>query len=356
MEKVNGFFDLKNEKTSIAVYLCKFFAILLVVAAHTCLIPDEFGNASFYSSRVLYVVAPLGVGIFFCVSGFLFELSSSKNKPFFQFLLNKIKSIAIPWVIASTLIYIYISIRNGWDLKLYFLSLVGYQSSFWYLTVIFLLYICFFFICKYIKGDWIHYLLGLLTITFVVLEFTGCLPINELTIYLNPFNWIIFFSAGILFARHRKFYEFARKIQIVWYFLFFAFVFCFVYFNLKYSYFVWYYIPICFICVLAIVCFSSLIAIKNRIILFVADIGNASFSIYLFSELLWCGLITSLFNKVDFFLLVLIRPILVLLITYFEIKIPYWILLLFKAYKTINVYSILVGYRPLLTKKNSEDK
>ena len=37
-----------------------------------------------------------------------------------------------------------------------------------------------------------------------------------------------------------------------------------------------------------------------------------SFSIYLYNELLWAGLIVNLGNKIDFWPLLLIRPILVL--------------------------------------------
>lgn len=170
------------------LYVLKALAMISAVAAH-CV-----GYTAAGAQKLSAMVGTIGVPVFFVLSGFFFEEDS------LGFWKKKGKTIVIPWLIWGAITYAggcfansaQVSILNGmrWILGcstwLYFVPvllgcfvLFRFCSGMWWNCVIIALWI----------------LSNGLTIT-EVLQGRGCF-----TIYQNLFNWVGFFSIGILLKR-----------------------------------------------------------------------------------------------------------------------------------------------------------
>ena len=60
-----------TEKESRIIYYIKAFAIFSVVCAHISLVPENFSTKSQYMCANINEIGAIGVGLFFCVTGFL---------------------------------------------------------------------------------------------------------------------------------------------------------------------------------------------------------------------------------------------------------------------------------------------
>lgn len=303
--------DRKNISAN-QIYALKALAIWGVITAHGTAVPDYFSRFSIILSKVIQSIGSMGVGIFFCVSGYLFAQGTSRYLCFAKFWKRKLSTIIIPWVISATLVYLYVAVRKGGTIGEWLTSILGYLSSYWYLSVLMILYLAFWFILKsnYIKV--ICILLCACSFLSVALRVAHIIPQNAFTVYLNVFNWCIFFSIGVLLADAQKIWKIAYKMQ---YILCFAVMVIVLFLGIQktnVSYFSWFYLPIEIAVIFAAICISRHIAV-NR---FVQKIGKASFSIYLYHELPWAGLTANICNRFDSFLLVLVRPFIVLGMTY----------------------------------------
>lgn len=300
-----------EERESKIIYILKAFAIISVVCAHISVVPDYFSPQSIYVNNILNEIGAIGVGLFFFLAGYLFAKKNTDDK-FSIFMKKKIKTLGIPWVVSATLVYLYVSLRKGGSLLGWILSLIGYMSSYWYLTVLFILYMAFFFVKKQQKGNIIALLLMLASVVSVFLRMIGIIESNALGVYLNVFNWSIFFALGYLnCTKNSVLYKSNKYVMLILAVATIGIIFLFPILEIKkFSYFSYLYIPIeIAIIYISIQIAYAISAAKCRILKL---LGMLSFSIYLYNELLWAGLIVNLGNKIDFWPLLLIRPILVL--------------------------------------------
>ncbi|MDF2872218.1 MAG: hypothetical protein K0R05_3793 [Anaerocolumna sp.] len=205
-------------------YVLRFFAILAVVMAHSVytLIPNDT------VVKVYNSFGRCGVIIFFIISGYYFRKEKYENV--LQLLKAKLKTIVIPWIIWGLAIYCtrFTSTDLYFNLKEIMLWLLGFGTYLYFLTI-YILLLCIFQILP--KKNGIQVILLICTLINVylvagnvgpysVLESTNVRPeLIYLLTYLNIFNWIGFFTLGLLLRKinlfeSKKLWAFKYKIII----------------------------------------------------------------------------------------------------------------------------------------------
>lgn len=186
----------------------KCLAILCVIMAHAR------GTDYQYISIITERIGALGVVAFLIVAGYYFNIEKYGFIPFFQ---NKIKTILVPWIFTGTLLY---AVGLKFDFKEWFLWIIGYKTYLYYLSVIML---CFLLAGLFNKKQ---YLWTFVFLTVISLVLTGFGIIDDIGTkltgapfvlynYLNIFNWIGFFSLGILLkSKMDALLLFAKKNRI----------------------------------------------------------------------------------------------------------------------------------------------
>lgn len=326
---------LMDERISENIYKVKFFAIISVICAHCCSVNIEHSFLDIYVSRILDSIGSVGVGAFMLVSGYLFH---GTKKNFWDFFTSKIKSIIIPWVFCGTIVYFYVYLRKG-GIGLFSLVkwILGVDTYLYFLTVLFVIY----FLCYFIrKNKFAIYSLLVISIFSNVLTAVGGL--DFISSYLNPFNFLIFFLLGLICAEYDffdKLFCFSKKFLPYTLTAYFVLLLVLSYFNINVGYFKIFFIPVEILALLCLLGVSDLFSgnYSKRAI----DIGKMSFAIYLL-HMPFAGVVAKLCGKIDFFLLTLSRPIIVLILTYLSIK---CVLKLFKNSLFEKTINILIGTR-----------
>lgn len=191
-------------------YVLKFFAILAVVMAHSVytLIPNDTVVKVFNS------FGRCGVIIFFIISGYYFRKEKYENV--WQLLKAKLKTIVIPWIIWGLAIYCTRFTSTGlyFNLKEIILWLLGFGTYLYFLTI-YILLLCIFQLLP--NKSVIQVILLLCTLInvylvagnigpYLVLKSTNVRSeLIYLLTYLNIFNWIGFFSLGLLMRKKNIF-------------------------------------------------------------------------------------------------------------------------------------------------------
>lgn len=285
----------------------KVILIISIVCAH--LSPINYITKFNSSISWLYnAIGILGVPIFYFISGYLFYNNQKKFKDFF---VNKIKSIIIPWIFIGTLCYLAVFLlQDNISLVGYLNFIIGKGSYLYYLTVLILIYIIVF---KY--KDNFMFLILLIIIGIISIILNIYYGIHEYS-YLNIFNWISYFNIGIIINKYNKLsslFNFSNKNKYLFLISFVLVVVSGLYFNFEVNY--WTMIGVLLIITFFFTIFGFIynININNNLLTF---IGENSLSFYLIHMPI-AGLIVRLtnFNSI----LLLIRPILTILITYIVI-------------------------------------
>ena len=311
---------MNNKLTSDRIYALKALAIIGVIPAHIPSAPTSYSFLCQVVSLLLGNVGSMGVGIFFFISGYLLASGTSKNLSFSFFLKRKIEFVVIPWFVASTLVYIYVALRKGGNILQYIARLFGYMSTFWYMSVIFFLFITYFFILRSDKWILLSYIGFILSAFSIILRMCGIIPQNTFGVYLNPFNWTIFFSSGIIFSKFEEtILTYINKVRFLLA-LIFIIILLSAFWGFRLGYFDYYYIPVELLVIATSLCMGNLE--RYSVIKY---IGKNSFSIYLYHILPWAGLISHYLLKYDNCMLLLLIPALVLLCTILMLYLGYLI-------------------------------
>lgn len=264
--------DNKKDKMSNTLYIMKFFAILSVIAAHV--------NEVDYSNKLNYCITSawkifgiVGVIIFFILGGYFYKRDQKDSKIFWK---KKVKTIIIPWIIASVITYIVHNIKYmNWSSFEYFKWFLGSGTFFYYLTN----YCLFLILFKYIYKKNIYLIICcLLTIfqsilnTFEIYNVCGII-----TKYLNIFNWIGFFSLGILIKKYDLLEKIVKyKFKFLFYITTLTLIGILMYFN------IFEYFHILSFAFELITFFTIFIVSYNINSNFLAYVGKISFPIYLY--------------------------------------------------------------------------
>lgn len=289
------------------IYSLKVFATISIVAAHCTSIELNSNKLNILFSYILKNLGYIGVGIFFITSGYLFH----KNQYSFNiFLRKKIKTIIIPWIFSGTIVYLYVALRKGGINIINWINfIIGNNSYLYFLSLLMLFYIIFFGNCKNMI---LIYCSIIMSVINIILTASGYL--SEINPYLNLFNFIIYFAIGLFISEKDILLEIANKCRYHIKILICAYIILIFLTNiLGISSGYWGYATLIIqpIAILVIFGLSTYKKLYNDIIL---RIGCESFSIYLLHMPI-AGIITNIFNKLNWWIITLFRPIIVIIIT-----------------------------------------
>lgn len=188
-----------GEEERNSIFAVKAIAVFCVVCAHTAPVPEQAGAWNVLASDILNYLGTMGVPVFYVLSGYLF---AGNQKSFGQFWHRRLLSLFLPWLFCETLLWFYVVLRKGGiGFREWFLFILGYGHTTYYLTVLVVLYLSF-WVCR--SPGWIYawMLLSVFSIVSTGWE-TGIDFVNRLTgtYYLNPLNWIVFFAGGMILRR-----------------------------------------------------------------------------------------------------------------------------------------------------------
>lgn len=321
------------------IYAIKAIAVFGVVTAHGTAVPDGFSNISTIISAIWQSIGSMGVGIFFCMSGYLLIIGTSRYLSFPEFFWKKLITLGIPWLISAVLVYLYVAVRKGGSLLGMLVSILGYGASYWYMSILMILYVVFYFVIRSKHYRIYCISVAVLAVVSVLLRRGGIIQQDAFGVYLNVFNWGIFFVAGIFLVEIKNStWQIIYKAQWLCYILSFILLLLFAINKKTISYFSLYYIPYELLVILSVL-FMSKALMKGKVLV---KIGMASFSIYLYNECPWAGLIAHICDQYDIWLLVLIRPFVVLALTYAMLYFGYSI---FEKLGHRKLYFQLTGFK-----------
>lgn len=301
--------DLLNESKFINVL--RFIAILSVVSAHSASVPSNSGIVISRISLILHSFGSLGVPIFFIISGYLYY---NDNKNFSNFFQNKIVKIVIPWFFCETIVWLYVVIRKGGiNLSSWFNFVLGFNHSTYYLTVLMFMFIVFF---KFKKDIVFNLFSIVLSIVSIVLTINNINPIDSLlgSPYINPLAWMLYFSIGLLMNRYNMMSIVVSKMER-YFILLLSILLLSLFVHLKNNLSFSYWSSFTFINTFAAISVSFVIAkrLSLKQISSIQYVGSISFTIYLLHELV-VGFVVLVTSKLQIWLLIAIRPIIVILI------------------------------------------
>lgn len=293
------------------INILKFFAMISVFCAHLSPVISE-KTLFLKTSLLLDSIGALGVGIFFIISGYLYY---NNNDSFAQFYRKK-RKIFVPWAIIGSAVYFAVNIySNSVSSYGYITFILGYGSYLYYLLVLNILYLVTF---KY--KDNRNFLIGtsLLSLVFIIL--TSYLGISKFS-YIFFFNWLLYFNLGILINKYNMCQMLIKISCKYFYLVVISLILIFVlHININYSIGYWSYDGF----IIILLFFIFLIGLINKIDLknneFIMYIGKNSLSFYLLHMPI-AGIVVRITNYLNSWLLIILRPLFVLIITYFIIKI-----------------------------------
>lgn len=257
-----------NEKNSNCFFVIKAMAIFMVICAHCPY--DITGSLSTFLNNL----GVMGVPIFFLLSGYFYHI---KKYSFAKMIKKKLFGIIIPWFICGFIVYFYIVFRKG---GFNFLSMIeyvlGYGSYLYYLSILMMFFIIFYFV-KDRKWLLLSFCLLFLinTVIQTILQNVYTYP------YLNPLNWIGWFSVGVYaqsYINVPKTLERIEKIRCFWISLGLFVFLATIIFDYRFTYWTIDFVVFEAIMIIATIALSTTKIFRNS--LFV-DIGKKSFSIYL---------------------------------------------------------------------------
>lgn len=204
--------------------LAKGFGIVMVLVGHINFLPVIIKNY-IYSFHMPY---------FMILSGIVFSYKSSFDK----FISKKIKTLIIPYIFFTFVLFLFFSLK-----KIYYGNR-GFLTSFinlftlkevyapWYLICLFFVTIIYYFVVKLINNNKI-----IIIITTILMLFFGIYYFTKIKIQLPlqfqyVFTMIVFFSIGYII----KVYNLSNKIfKIRYVIIFFVLSVFFYYLKMKYS-------------------------------------------------------------------------------------------------------------------------
>ncbi len=321
-----------SETESKIIYYAKAIAIFCVICAHSTPLAENSGKISQIASSFLNYLGTIGVPVFYLISGYLFEKNQKSSVVFWK---GKVWSLFIPWLFCESLLWFYVVIRSG-DISVgsWLLFIVGYKHTTYYMTVLVVFYLIFY----WLRSDWVLIIASVLSIISIISQGwqTGIVFINEWTgtYYLNPLNWMVFFCAGIWISRHLSLEKIGEKLRKVIPILLCVSVAYFLWMTIS-DEMIYYFSRLALIPLL--VNTLLVIALAYRLTLkssgnqvkagaeplgaqVIAKIGAYSYTIYLLHQF-FAGIVVKITSLIDFFLIVLTRPFIILVLTMIVITI-----------------------------------
>jgi surface polysaccharide O-acyltransferase-like enzyme len=188
--------------------IAKVFAILSVIFAHS-------RNADYYFvGNITERIGAVGVPVFLFISGYYFNINNSVEiKKFWH---KKFLTILVPWVFTGSILYFYNQFKTNFiNFSILNLAnwLLGNGTYLWYLSVLMLCY-CFMCLVRrelFLKIFIIINILSLILTSFGLIDYLAEILGIKVNNYLNVFNWIGYFSIGVIAkGRLEDFFSFLK--------------------------------------------------------------------------------------------------------------------------------------------------
>lgn len=293
-----------QKRISNSAFILKAMAIFSVICAHCPYDTDSV------LSCVLNNLGVIGVPIFFFLSGFFYR---TKKYDFKELLIKKLKTLILPWFFCGIVVYLYVAVRKGGDLLAMANFLIGNGSFLYYMPVVFLFYVIFYFI-KDNRG--LIIIMALVSLIWMVVQGVYSPLVDFVYPYLNPLNWMLYFSFGIYVQYYANVEKAILLIEKFKWVLIAAGGVTFILLaaiNYKLSYWNILFPAVECICFLGMLALSFEKWMGNKLIL---DIGKESFAIYLLHMPI-VGITNLLLVH---YVIYCIRPFFILAIIYFCVK------------------------------------
>ena len=325
-----------KEKLSQIFSTARIYALISIVSAHIYF-------ADSFSGQILNRFGTLGVIVFLLISGYYYRPEKFHNwKKLFA---KKAVSIGIPWLICGTLTWGYNIILSSQNRSLFgWLNwILGNGSYLYYLTILMLCFIILFKANKVMI--WLMIPLSVFSIFLTALDLLQpILLFLRINNYLNVFNWLGFFSLGMLLQTisEEKIVQFLIKSRI-WFIALFALVFVTLLFfpEIDTYYFSFLAIPYEFLGGLAILGVATWSLVGHR---FFQRLSSGTFTIYLI-HIVFIGLLDRVLNI--FIVTRFFAPICIILITFFVIIFAKKVAKILKIEK---IFDLAIGFRGNIAK------
>lgn len=171
------------------INILRAIAIFSVVCAHV----STSGGG--YFNILIGNMGTYGVGLFLFLSGYFFSFDKKGIK---TFTVSKFKNIFLPWMVCGTLDWLYVVLRKGNINIESWCDSVFVHSHYYFLTVLMILFFSLYYFRNNIRALYVIFLLSLLS---CFLTTKGLL--DFIYIYINPFNWAVFFVIGLIVGKYK---------------------------------------------------------------------------------------------------------------------------------------------------------
>lgn len=187
---------------SIAIDCMKAVSVFSVITAHVVTLQD-FNMYTKIISSLYRVFGCVGVVVFYIIGGFFYTRGGEEGdgKSFWK---KKLFRLILPWLFCASLTYaVSIALGAAPSVVSYLKYVFGISSVYYYIVVYLLFLVIFKYLCKKEVFLWIAIGVHLISLLLTSLGSFDILPTAYMNILINPFNWIGYFSIGILIRRHR---------------------------------------------------------------------------------------------------------------------------------------------------------
>ena len=171
------------------INILRAIAIFSVVCAHV----STSGGG--YLNILIGDMGTYGVGLFLFLSGYFFSFDKKDIK---TFTISKFKNIVLSWMVCGTLDWLYVVLRKGNINIESWCDSVFVHSHYYFLTVLMILFFSLYYFRNHIRALYVIFLLSLLS---CFLTTKGLL--DFIYIYINPFNWAVFFVIGLIIGKYK---------------------------------------------------------------------------------------------------------------------------------------------------------
>lgn len=289
------------------IYILKAAAIFSVICAHVA----NTGNQKLIVQEMALIlenIGSLGVGVFYFFAGYFFDTRKNLKK-FFK---DKMKKILIPWIFTGTIVYLYVNLRKGGiNVKEWLFWIVGYKTYLYFLTNLMFFY-GYYYVFKTKKNlSIVTVFIGIISLNLSAFGF-----LEYINPYLNPFNFIIYFSLGKIVAMHaglKKLKEFSFEHRYIFLVMYIFISILSQLLSISMGYFGKITLLSQALSLMIFMGFGQSVCFNKD---YIIDVGKKSFSIYLV-HMPFAGIITYVFNKYTILgYLLFFKPFIVLYLTY----------------------------------------
>lgn len=300
-------------------YIVKALAIFSTVCAHSANVPGGASELNHISSYLLMCWGTAGVPVFYFLSGYFF---GGNQRDWKDFWIKKLKTIVIPWIFCATILWLYVVLRKGGiSLLGWGEFIIGNGSTMYYITMLLVMYALF----VIIKSKYI--LVLLLCICSGLSIIASCIGHNVLNAwfinsYLNPFNWILYFGAGLLVHKTHSMLPIVKLCKTLFPIITLLYILMLgLHYKNEWTWTYWSRWAVLNILIQLMWCFGAAYYVYKHIPLkeHIVRVGMYSYTIYLCHQLL-VGVLVKLTNMFDFFYLTLLRPVIIIAFMYIGIS------------------------------------